>query len=136
MPATDTETKSIRSEARERVFTREEEQIRQERAERDLRAANETARINLLSTLRQAARDALSSREETLPAFLAALETVVELGQLLRDARERYGHALSGAIRLREDLEVTWPKAFAVDPTERELLRQAQTLLKSIGGVV
>ena len=131
-----TKTKSVRDEALSRVLSREEEVIRQERTAQEAERVNAQARQRLIAEVQTAAAEALVARAELLPRLLALLEELGTVVPQLQDARVRYSRAVTTALRLKFDLDTTWPQTFGREPGEREALRRALQLLNSIGGQV
>lgn len=137
MPVTDTKKQlSVHEEAKARVFSREEEAVRQEREERRIRQDNEERRVQLVNEVRTAAQGALDEREELIPRFTQSLRETVELAVKLFATKQRYNAAASGAMRLKADLEVSWPRAFGRTPEERNLIADALMHIGRIGGLV
>jgi hypothetical protein len=119
-----TATKSIRDEAKERVFSREEEVVRQERAEAAEDERIEQVRVSTLAEVNENARNVLELREVTLPAYVAARSRMIELGAVLLEQHRRYGAARRLASRNGGSLDTAWPHIVKIDRHEEELLRQ------------
>jgi len=116
----------------------------QERAEqiqdkRNQDAADAQAAIDLAKrqrALRKQAVQAIKTRNEMVPIFLAALLETAKLAKELSAARDSYVEAVAYSMKLGGSTGTAYPRQFGIDPAEREALRSALTALQSVGGVV
>lgn len=127
----------LKEQATERLVSREIEAIQEEAEERKRQEAEAAHRDKLIKAAQQDAALAVEIRAKLIGQFIDVLYQARAMATSLREAREKYKHALSLAHRLGVTLEAQMPpKPFGVDPTERDLLRETLTALQSIGGHV
>jgi len=116
---------------RERAVANRAEADRQAEA---LRLKNE--RQQALSDARARAAAVISAREALVPELVSTLVRVTEIIGKLRTNRAIFDMQGKHAVANGGTLITGYPKAFAIDPQERQLLRDTIAALQSVGGSV
>jgi DNA primase large subunit len=126
----------IEAEALDTLVHEKAEEI-QDKRNQDAAAAQAEIDLNKrLRALRKQAVQAVKSRNELVPIFLAALIETAKLAKELSAARESYVQAVAYSMKLGGSTGTVYPKQFGLAADERNALREALTVLQSIGGVV
>lgn len=124
------------AEALDSLVAERAEKIRADREQAEAAEQAAIERGKALKSLKRQAVVAVKARNELIPQFLEALANTAELAKALKSQRDAYQQAVGRAIRMGSPLDTQYPKAFAIDPAEREALRTALTQLQDIGGRV
>jgi len=115
----------------ERAQALADERAAEEKAEQD--AAN---RILVLKGLVKQCNQSLKTRKVLVPQLLQALIDVTAVAESLKRSRDAYKASVMTAMKMGENLPVTYPKPFGLASEERDILRAALATLSDIGGRV